>query len=273
MADYVTKIRTTEGDKQIDYRALANKPTAADIGAAAVNHTHDERYYTESEIDSKMSSHGNHVPDTQMPDNATFLRNDNTWQQVTPANIGAAESSHDHDTSNITSGILPFARGGVGQDLTDAPNFSVIRRAGDGSNALGYTPTANGAMYATSENGELQFGTLPIAQGGTGATTAEDARTNLNAASLGSNTFDGSQTMTNNKRLKGLDLAGNEVSLIGVSDDDNLVIGGSENPKNVIMYCNKFDVRNFMQLGSDSYGTELPPSSQDTIGRIFFKKA
>lgn len=48
MADYVTKIRTSEGDKQIDYNALANRPSingkvfdgnttisASDIGAEA----------------------------------------------------------------------------------------------------------------------------------------------------------------------------------------------------------------------------------------------
>ena len=39
--------------------------------------------------------------------------------------------------------------------------------------------TAKGAAYATSANGALTFGTLPIAQGGTGSTTAANARTNL----------------------------------------------------------------------------------------------
>jgi hypothetical protein len=31
-----------------------------------------------------------------------------------------------------------------------------------------YTPTSSGAFYATAENGGPQFGTLPMAQGGTG---------------------------------------------------------------------------------------------------------
>ena len=48
------------------------------------------------------SSHGNHVPTTETADNARFLRNDNTWQTVTPANIGAAASSHTHTKSQIT---------------------------------------------------------------------------------------------------------------------------------------------------------------------------
>lgn len=70
-------------------------------------HTHDDRYYTESEMDTKLAgkaptSHGNHVPATQTADNATFLRNDNTWAKVTPGNIGAAASSHKHTKSEIT---------------------------------------------------------------------------------------------------------------------------------------------------------------------------
>ena len=91
----------------------------ANIGAqvagsyASSTHNHDDRYYTESEIDSKLngkanSSHGNHVPTTQIADNATFLRNDNTWAKVTPSNIGAqpagsyASASHTHDDRYYT---------------------------------------------------------------------------------------------------------------------------------------------------------------------------
>ena len=50
-----------------------------------------------SALDGKAaSSHGNHVPAIETANNAKFLRNDNTWQIVTPANIGAATSSHTH---------------------------------------------------------------------------------------------------------------------------------------------------------------------------------
>ncbi len=40
-----------------------------------------------------QASHGNHVPATETANNAKFLRNDNTWQTVTPANIGALSTS------------------------------------------------------------------------------------------------------------------------------------------------------------------------------------
>ena len=83
-------------------------------GKASSTHEHDGRYYTETEVDGMISdlntkisgkansSHGNHVPTTQTASNKVFLRNDNTWATITPANIGAASSSHNHTVSNIT---------------------------------------------------------------------------------------------------------------------------------------------------------------------------
>jgi hypothetical protein len=60
------------------------------------------------------ASHGNHVPAVETANNAKFLRNDNTWQTVTPANIGAAATTHKHAAGDITSGTLPITRGGTG---------------------------------------------------------------------------------------------------------------------------------------------------------------
>lgn len=47
-------------------------------------------------------SHGNHVPAIQVGNNAKFLRNDNTWQRVTPENIGAVPTT---DVSNEANKI------------------------------------------------------------------------------------------------------------------------------------------------------------------------
>jgi hypothetical protein len=81
--------------------------TPSAIGAATSSHSHDDKYYTETEVDTKLaekadSSHGNHVPATQTASNKVFLRNDNTWATVTPDNIGAAASSHTHTVANIS---------------------------------------------------------------------------------------------------------------------------------------------------------------------------
>lgn len=69
------------------YTTVADAKTVLGLKSAA---------YTESSAYA-AKSHGNHVPTTQTASNKVFLRNDNTWQTVTPANIGAAASSHTHN--------------------------------------------------------------------------------------------------------------------------------------------------------------------------------
>ena len=48
------------------------------------------------------NGHGTHLPKLETADNARFLRNDNTWATVTPANIGAAAEGHTHDDRYYT---------------------------------------------------------------------------------------------------------------------------------------------------------------------------
>lgn len=107
--------------------------------------------------------------------------------QLSLTDIGAAPISHNHAASNITSGILPVERGGTGSSdgLMKAPHNAIIKKYinSDGSHQLYYTPTNKGALYVTTEGGAINFGTLPIEQGGTGATKAEEARKNLNVIS------------------------------------------------------------------------------------------
>lgn len=94
-ADSLSDLGITATTTELNYvdGVTSNIQTQLDSKAAS-GHTHDDRYYTETEIDSKLSgkansSHGNHVPATETANSARFLRNDNTWQTVTPSNIGA----------------------------------------------------------------------------------------------------------------------------------------------------------------------------------------
>lgn len=121
--------------------------TPANIGAAASVHSHNDLYYTETEIDSKVTtlnglidgkadkSHGNHVPATQTANNAKFLRNDNTWQTVTPANIGAAASSHGTHVTYSTA--TPKANGtaatGSSGDVARADHVHPLQTAISGN--------------------------------------------------------------------------------------------------------------------------------------------
>ena len=71
--------------------------------AAELNYVDGVTSNIQTQLDGKAAkSHGNHVPAVETANNAKFLRNDNTWQTVTPANIGAATSTHTHDDRYYT---------------------------------------------------------------------------------------------------------------------------------------------------------------------------
>ena len=89
-------------------------------------------------------------------------------------------------TADIT-GAVPIANGGTGQTTATA-----------GFNALAPAQTANSGKFLTTDGTNAAWelvqlasdvsGTLPVANGGTGATDAATARSNLTAASSGANT-------------------------------------------------------------------------------------
>ena len=79
--------------------------------------------------------------------------------------------------SDITSGTLGVANGGTGK-ATHTQNAILT---GNGTNALNNIATADGAFYATAANGTPQFGTLPIAEGGTGLTSSPSLLVDLNS--------------------------------------------------------------------------------------------
>ena len=88
---------------------------------------------------------------------ATSAANARTNLGITPANIGAAASSHNHSASNITSGTLPVTRGGTGI----AANPSMLTNLGS---------TSAASVFTTSPRPGIT-GTLSAAHGGTGVTS------------------------------------------------------------------------------------------------------
>lgn len=228
-------------------------------------------------------------------------------------NIGAAASSHNHKAGDITSGTLPLDRGGTGssESLRDAPNGAIIRKLkSDSGNSLWYTATASGALYATSENGVPNFGTLPIAQGGTGATSAADARSKLGAAAsshthgagditgtlgiahggTGATTAEGARTnlgaAASSHTHNYLPLSGGTIKGNVTISSDNPWIELLDNDSSAFLQMYSSGTRIALGFGSaksiiiDSdgcliltaamYGTTLPAAGKK--GRIFFKK-
>lgn len=92
-----------------DY-TTAEKSKLSGIEANANRYVHPSDANTRHVTDTEKAtwngkanaSHGNHVPATQSANNKKFLRCDNTWQDVTPGNIGAAALEHDHDSRYYT---------------------------------------------------------------------------------------------------------------------------------------------------------------------------
>lgn len=87
-------------------------------------------------------------------------------------------TGHTHAAGEIASGVFDVPQGGTGMTMHTTNSVLV----GNGSGSLKNISSAKGALYATGANEEPQFGTLPIAEGGTGATSASAALTSLGAA-------------------------------------------------------------------------------------------
>ena len=85
-----------------------------------------------------------------------------------------AAASHNHSAANITSGVLPVARGGTGKGSVTSGNFLVGNGTGDLTektpaevmSAIG--AAASSHKHATSD---ITSGTLGVARGGTGKST------------------------------------------------------------------------------------------------------
>lgn len=154
-------------------------------GAVGADPTTEVNRLTLTEEDTQLmkplsvSSGGTGRDLSAAPAGAVFRNaSDGTGMYYTPTASGAMYATGENGTPKF--GVLPTAQGGVGtNELTDAPSHAIIRKAGDGTDKLHYTATASGAFFATGTNSSAKFGTLPIAQGGTGATSASNAVTNL----------------------------------------------------------------------------------------------
>ena len=137
ITDAATKTELNELSGLVGGSEVATQISEAIKNKSDIGHKHDDDY--------AAKSHGNHVPTTQTASNKVFLRNDNTWQTITPENIGAATSGHEH--TNYASTVTTT---GTGNAIT------VISQSGN-------TITATkGATFATLDSsGKVPSSQLP----------------------------------------------------------------------------------------------------------------
>lgn len=119
-----------DGLENIDTSSFVTKEEA-DADYAAISHTHDDRYYTESEVDSKLSDKAN-VSHTH--DDRYFTETEITDKLATKADTG-----HKHAASDVTSGTFALDR---------IPTITDAKIAGMSASKLtGTIPTANLPSY------------------------------------------------------------------------------------------------------------------------------
>lgn len=130
---------------------VANKPLSAAQGVA-LKALYDALQTAVN--DKAPKSHGNHVPETETANNARFLRNDNTWQAVTPANIGASPTGHNHSKSEITdfpSSMTPTAHNQAASTIT-AGTFAGQVVANSGGQTPGTSLLRNCKLVSADTN-------------------------------------------------------------------------------------------------------------------------
>lgn len=148
-----------DGLEEIDTSVFVTKEDA-DAAYAAISHTHDDRYYTESEVDSKLSGKANAThthtvanvtnlqetidgleADIAGKANATHTHDDRyfTETEITTKLATKADTGHKHAASDITSGTFALDRIPT---ITDAKISSM-----SASKLTGTIPAANLPSY------------------------------------------------------------------------------------------------------------------------------
>ena len=165
--NHVPATETADNAKFLRNDNSWQKVTPANIGAVPTSRTINSKpltgniNLTASDVGAASASHGNHVPSTGTADNKKFLRNDNTWQDVTPANIGAVPTSRTINSKPLT--------GDISLGASDV-----------GAAATSHKHSASDINSGTLSSDRLPI--VPISKGGTGKTTEREAFSNLASA-------------------------------------------------------------------------------------------
>ena len=114
----IKRIRTQQGDLQIDYEAIAGHPdfdstldgSKDNSGKIADAYAVGRRL---KDLNDQISTLSSNTVRTNTKINGKTLSTDIA---LTTSDIGAAEAKHEHAAADITSGVFPIERGGLGAD-------------------------------------------------------------------------------------------------------------------------------------------------------------
>ncbi len=156
-------------------RRINNKPLSSDITL------------TPEIIGAASVTHGNHVPAPQTASANVFLRNDNSWQQVGPQDIGAATKKQGEKADTALQGLkvngetIPASSDGVVDITISDTSNAVLGIKGNGSmipkdknNVVNITPHIIGAVPVTrTVNGKSLADDITITPRDLGGATTE----------------------------------------------------------------------------------------------------
>lgn len=156
------------------------------VGASPSGHTHDDRYYTESEIDVISSGLNADMLSVSGELNSHESNTDNP-HSVTYAQVGAAQDIHTHDASGIVSGTLADARLSSNVPLKDAANifsanqYAPIFSGGYILSVSGFQSTGVGPTYIWEDpdEGNIEY---PCVSGNPRGLWATDLQVYRNSA-------------------------------------------------------------------------------------------
>lgn len=172
MAKYVTKIRTTDGDLQIDYNALANLPEKTTLNSLGVVAKPDELNYM-SGVTSPVQDQIESTHDAANITVGTLLSDRLPVVPITKGGTGASDADMARTNlgaaSSVEVGEIESLLSGLRNDFNEHTEEAVT---------ISETVDEIGALLADLRNdfNAHADNIVPIAQGGTGATTEHEAR-------------------------------------------------------------------------------------------------
>ena len=204
----VTNLQTTLDGKvptsrTVNGKALTSNITlsASDVGAATSSHTHDDRYYTESEVDTKLSGKAN---STHTHDDRYY-----TETEIDTKLANKSDTTHNHDTKYDAKG----------SSATVQENLNTV------SDTLNDHTSNKDIHFTTTERTKLsgiaagaQVNTITGVKGGS-ESTYRTGNVNITKANIGLGNVD--NTADANKSVNYATSAGSATSATKATQDGN----------------------------------------------------